>query len=319
MFSITEHIEFLMTRHDCVAIPGWGAFIANYSPARYDEDRATMQRPRRTIGFNASASHNDGLLAQSLMRREGMTYDEAMRFIADSVTAYRRQLAMDCEVSMGRLGYFRRVEGRYTEFVPSLRADSLDQYYGLGDLPIKTVAALEQEQAARLEPRAAIVPQGRNLFVRKAAQIAASVAVLIGLTVMLSTPITVDRGNQQLASMAPTVTAPQPQRLDVTVEQGVSAQPVSVQPVSAVEQPQQPTIASVGNESGHYYMVIATVRNQQELEKFKKKYPQLVPSMKLLDYKGMKCVYVARSDDSSVLMGLRDELPESLRDIWIYS
>ena len=54
-------------------------------------------------------------------------------------------------------------------------------------------------------------------------------------------------------------------------------------------------------------------------EKFKKKYPQLVPSMKLLDYKGMKCVYVARSDDSSVLMGLRDELPESLRDIWIYS
>ena len=314
MFSITEHIEFLMTRHDCVAIPGWGAFIANYSPARYDEDLATMKRPCRTIGFNASASHNDGLLAQSLMRREGLTYDEAMRFIADSVTAYRRQLAMDCEVSMGRLGYFRRVEGRYTEFVPSQRADSLDQYYGLGDLSIKTVAALEQEQAAQLEPRAAFVPHGRNLFVRKAAQIAASVAVLIGLTVLFSTPITVDRGNRQLASMAPTVTAPQPQRLDVTVEQGVKAQPVT-----AVEQPQQPTIASVGNEAGHYYMVIATVRNQQELEKFKKKYPQLVPSMKLLDYKGMMLVYVARSDNSDLLMSLRDELPKALRDIWIYS
>ena len=308
MFSITEHIEFLMTRHDCVAIPGWGAFIANCSPARYEEDSATMQRPRRIIGFNASATHNDGLLAQSLMRREGMTYDEAMRFIADSVKTFRQQLAKDCEVSMGRLGYFRRVKGRYIEFVPFMRANGCDQYYGLGDLSIKKVAALEQE------PQAAIVPQGRNLFVHKAARVAASVAVLIGLGIMLTTPITIDRGNQQLASMAPTVTAPQPQQLSVTVEQEAPAPTVI-----PVEQPQQPTIASVGNESGHYYMVIATVRSQHELEKFKKKYPQLVPSMKLLDYKGMKCVYVARSDDSDLLMSLRDELPKALRDIWIYS
>ena len=317
MFSITEHIEFLMTRHDCVAIPGWGAFIANYSPADYDEGNATMRRPRRTIGFNASVTHNDGLLAQSLMRREGLTYDEAMRFIADSVTTYRQQLAMDCEVSMGRLGYFRRVQGRYTEFVPFFRAHACDQYFGLGDLAIKTVADLEQEQSAQQEePRAAIVPTDRNLFARKVTRIAASVAVLIGLGVMLSTPITVDRSNQQLASMAPTVTVPQsqPQQGAMTVEQGVSSAAIA-----PVEEPQQPTIASVGNESGHYYMVIATVRNQHELEAFKKKYPQLVPSMKLLDYKGMTCVYVARSDDSGILMGLRDELPKSLRDIWIYS
>lgn len=274
-----------------------------------------MKRPRRTVGFNASVTHNDGLLVQSLMRREGLSYDEAMRFIADSVTTYRQQLAMDCEVSMGRLGYFRRVQGRYTEFVPFFRANACDLYFGLGDLPIKTVADLEKEQSAQQEePRAAIVPTGRNLFVRKATRIAASVAVLIGLGVMLSTPITVDRSNQQLASMAPTVTAPKAQPLEMPVEQGES-----VQAVTTVSQSQQPTIASVGNESGHYYMVIATVRTQHELEAFKKKSPQLVPSMKLLDYKGMKCVYVARSDDSSVLMGLRDELPEALRDIWIYN
>lgn len=306
-----------MTRHDCVAIPGWGAFIANYSPARYDEDSMTMHRPCRVIGFNAGLTHNDGLLAQSLMRREGLTYDEAMRFIADSVTSYRQQLAKDCEVSMGRLGYFRRVQERITEFVPFFRADGYDQYYGLDDLSIKTVAALEQQRAVQEvdEPRAAIVPRGRNLFSRKAAQIAASVAVLIGLGVMLTTPIVVDRSNQQLASMAPTVSAPRSVQLDVTVEPGVTAQPIA--PVE--QQPQSPTIASVGNDNGHYYMVIATLRNDHELEAFKNKYPQLVPSMKLLDYKGMMCVYVARSDDYNTLMGLRDELPKALRDVWIYN
>ena len=70
MFSIIEHIEYLITCHDCVVVPGWGAFIANYDASTYDATKNVMARPRRSIGFNASVSHNDGLLAQSLMRRE---------------------------------------------------------------------------------------------------------------------------------------------------------------------------------------------------------------------------------------------------------
>ncbi len=316
MFSITEHIEYLMTRHDCVAIPGWGAFIANYNTARYDEEREVMEHPCRTLGFNAGVDHNDGLLVNSIMRREGMDYDAAMRFIADTVTAFRQQVDMGCEVSMGRLGYFRPNRG-VAEFVPFGHSYGYDAYYGLDDVPLKTVAALEQQQAAQEpeQPGAVVVPAGRNPFVRRAVKIAASVAVLIGLGVVLSTPIVVDRTNQQLASMAPTVTAPHSQQLgEVTVEQGVVAQPVA-----AVEQPQQPSLANVGNDAGQYYMVIATLRNDQELAAFKNKYPQLVPSMKLLDYKGMTCVYVARSDDYNALMSLRDQLPEPLRDVWIYN
>lgn len=310
MFSINEHIEYLLTRNDCVAIPDWGAFIANYSPASYDGQRGVMTRPLRSIGFNASVIHNDGLLAQSIMRREDMTYDQAMRFIADSVTTFRQQLASGGEVSMGRLGYFRSNEGQqHMEFVPFGSENASDKFYGLADVDVKTVEVLEQELAAP----AAIVPGRRNLFSRKSAQIAASVAVLIGLGIVLSTPVIVDRDHHAMASMAPTVTAPQTQQLGgVTVQQGVVPQ--------AFEMVQHyPGIASVGNDAGKYYMVIATLRNQQELDAFKNKYPDLVPSIKLLDYKGMMCVYVARSDDYSQLMGLRDELPEPLRDIWIYN
>jgi len=310
MFSIIEHIEYLMTRHDCVAIPGWGAFIANYASARYDEGQELMERPRRDIGFNASATHNDGLLAQSLMRREGIEYDEAMRFIADSVTTFRQQLSLGSEVSMGRLGYFRRNDGEHIEFVPFQDEHACNRYYGLTDLDIKTVSVLEQELAEQ-ETAATIVPKQRNLFSRKATRIAASVAVLIGLGVVLTTPIIVDR-NHDMASMAPEVSAPQAQQLGVTVQQGVVPQAIeTVQGNSA--------IASVGNTSGKYYMVIATLRNQHELDSFKAKYASLVPHMKMLNYKGMTCVYVARSDDYHQLMSLRDELPERLRDVWIYN
>ena len=311
MLSIIEHIEYLITCHDCVVVPGWGAFIANYDDSRYDRQVGIMSRPRRSIGFNANVSHNDGLLAQSLMRREGIGYNSAMKFIADSVTTFRQQLSMDSEVSMGRLGYFRRNEGRFIEFVPFYHANGSDQFYGLGDLDLQDVATLERD-AVVIEDATAIVPKERNLFFRKAVRTAASVAVLIGLGVLLSTPIIVDREQQSMASMAPAITAPQSQQLGVTVEQGVSSQGITT--INA-----NPTIASVGNESGHYYMVIATLRNQHELDAFKTANPSLVPYMKIMKYKAFMCVYVARSDDSKVLMSLRDELPEHLRDVWIYN
>lgn len=315
MFSIIEHIEYLVARHDFVAIPGWGAFIANYSQAQYDEEHHLMVHPRRSVCFNASAAHNDGLLAQSIMRREGLDYDAALRFITNSVSTFRRQLDKDCDVSVGRLGYFRRTQGRFVEFVPSGHAFGNGLFYGLTDLEIKRVGLLERErdELNHVENApAASVPVERNIFSRKAVQIAASVTVLLGLGALLSTPIIVDRSHYAQASMAPEVSAPQSQQLAPTVHQGVVSQPVEVvEPC--------PGIARVGNTTGKYFMVIATLRNQHELDAFKRKYSSLVPYMKMLDYKGMMCVYVARSDDYGKLMGLRGELPERLRDVWIYN
>ena len=308
MISIVEHIEYLMMRHDCVVVPGWGAFIANYSPAAYREDGTGLfERPRRSIGFSSSVDHNDGLLAQSLVRREGISYDAAMRHIADSVAAFRRQLDKGGEVSMGSVGYFRRVDGRYNEFVSFPHVQVRDRYFGLADLDIKPVSVLEQEA----EAPAAVEPARRNLFVRKAVRVAASVAVLLRLGILLSTPIIVDRSHDT-ASMAPTVTAPQSQQLAPTVEQGVVN--MGITRVEAY-----PGLARVGNTTGKYRMVVATLRNQQELDAFKAAHADLVPYMKMLDYKGMMCVYVASSDDYSQLMSLRDELPERLRDVWIYN
>lgn len=309
MFSIIEHIEYLMTRHDCVVVPGWGAFIANYTPARYDSERKVLECPRRAMGFNAEVTHNDGLLVQSIMRREGLGFDEAMRFIAGSVASFRQQLSADNEVSMGRLGYFRRNDGRYIEFVPFIHAYSNDSYFGLTDLDVKSVAALENDMVAGSQ---SVIGTDRNPFLRRAVRIAASVAVLIGLGIMLTTPIVADRQGQEMASMTPKVTAPQAQRLDITVQEGVSAQ--AIEPVV----PASP-FAGVGSSEGKFYMVISTLRNQQELDAFKAKYPELVPDMKILNYRGMMCVYVARSDDFNTLMSLRDKLPKELRDVWIYS
>lgn len=312
MFSLIEHIEYLMTRHDCVVVPGWGAFIANYCPARYDDGREAMAHPRREVGFNADVTHNDGLLVQSIMRREGMTYDDAARFVADSVAAYRQQLSADNEVSMGHLGYFRRNDGRYIEFVPFRHANNCDGYFGLADVDIKSVAALERAMTDNdVADGSPVIGTDHNPFLR-AVRIAASVAVLVGLGVVLTTPIVAHRDSQEMASMAPKVTAPQAQTLDVTVQEGVV--PQAIEPVAAPA-----GFGGVGSTDGKFYMVISTLRNQHELDAFKNKYPELVPYMKILNHRGLMCVYIARSDDFDTLMGLRYKLPKELRDVWIYS
>lgn len=199
MISMIEHIEYLVSNHDCVVVPGWGAFIANYTPASVAGDAmGFIQPPQRVIGFSTSVTHNDGLLAQSLVRREGVQFDAAMRHISDSVASLRRQLEQGNDVSMGAVGHFRRVDGRYNEFVPASQALPCNPYYGLTGLGIKPVAILEQEAAERQAAAMASVDNvdvtgHRNLFGRRVTRIAASVAVLLGLGVMLTTPINPSR------------------------------------------------------------------------------------------------------------------------------
>ena len=293
-----------------MVVPGWGAFIANSSPAHYSSEISSIQRPQRSVGFNSSLSHNDGLLVNSIMRREGMSYDEAMRAIEEAVVSFRHQLAKGAEVSMGKFGYFSR-SGKSGEFVPFANDNSCDAFFGLADLKIQTVDSLEQD--AENSEAAGHVLNSRNIFTRKAARIAASIAVLIGLSIMLSTPIITHRDGHDYASMAPKITAPQPQQLsNTTVQDGVASEGIE-----RVES--NSTLYGVGNQSGKYYMVIATLRNQHEIDAFKKKYSDLVPYMRMLSHNGLTHVYVARSDDYNTFMNLRCKLPERLRDIWIYS
>lgn len=308
MFSIIEHIEYLITCHDCVAVPGWGAFLANDNPARFQQAGSLIRHPQRSISFNSDLSHNDGLLAHSIMKREGVNYVDAKRIIEEAVTSFRQQLARGTEVYMGNLGYFRP-SGKAAEFVPFQQDNACDHFYGLTDLEILTIQALEKYSE---KPSKSNVLQGRNLFSRKAARIAASIAVLIGMGIMLTTPIIADRENHKMASITPTVTAPQPQQLGMTVQECTAPQETETAETN-------PAFGGVGNTSGKYYMVIATLRNQHELDAFKKKYSDLVPYMKMMSYKGLTCVYIARSDDYNQLMSLRSKLPERLRDIWIYS
>lgn len=81
VIDIGQHIEYLLAHHDCVVVPGMGAFIASRTAARYDQSCFTFMPPRREVRFNAEVRHDDGLLVQSVVRRHGLQPQAASQAI----------------------------------------------------------------------------------------------------------------------------------------------------------------------------------------------------------------------------------------------
>ncbi|MDE6309109.1 MAG: hypothetical protein K2L81_02835 [Muribaculaceae bacterium] len=209
MKLIDLHITYLLGRHDCVIVPGWGAFVASYEPAHIDTAAGIIYPPSRTMAFNPSLNHNDGLLASSIARAEGITYDQASELIATTVKGMRDDLVAQGHLLVDQVGTFL------------LQGETLAPIFTPANSPLtcadcfllRPVAAPALRETVR---RDAIIrgelspkPHRSGQWLRVAGRIAASVALLVGLGILLTTPIAVDRDIDH-ASLNPvaTITAP---------------------------------------------------------------------------------------------------------------
>lgn len=314
MYTLIQHIEYLMMRYDCVVVPGWGALVAQYSESFYNPSAGVVERPRRSLGFNADVDHNDGLLAQSIVRREGVDYESALRMIAEGVAVYKRQLADGYEVPLGRLGFFHSNEGR-AEFIPFYHEMMVDNYFGLRSVSFRPLEEVLPEEPVLPKPTP-------RIFSRRVWKVAASVAALIGLSVLLTTPITVNH-NQNLAGLnlpemktAAAVHAPvdwSDFEADLAVglptyELRTVAQPAAVEPENGL----------LLDDGGANLLIIASLSSQRQAEGYIAEHPDLGAHMRV-QQSGPKLflVYVARSGDYNRLLGIRSTLPARYAQSWI--
>lgn len=187
MISLVQHIEYLMIYNDCVVIPGWGALIANYRPSTVKG--SIMECPQRTIAFNGDINHNDGMLANSLMRRHHMSYEQACSFIADNFTTFRRQLNDNAELAFGHMGYFILNDQKILEFVPMSKCEASDEFFGLSNFEIPAIAS-----DSNVVSTATIVHA--DFGWREKIKVAASIVAIVGVGLLLSTPVIIDKTTQ---------------------------------------------------------------------------------------------------------------------------
>lgn len=209
MNTIAAHLEYLLRKHDCVVLPGLGALLCNYVPAHFDDAAGgVLNPPGRVLAFNELLSDSDGLLAASIARKEGISYEAGVRRMNEEVEMLRRQLD-DCgEFQLGRLGRFCRRDGRLV-FV----ADSLPSvngfFYGLKPVAPVPLAVKDARPVAGnvitggdAAPVAQREAESRGFRSAYATGIVASLAVLVTIAMFLMPHIKIDK-SVQMASIAP--------------------------------------------------------------------------------------------------------------------
>lgn len=304
-----EHIEYLMLSNDCVVVPGFGAFIAQYTSSNNCAQNSTFTSPKRSISFNASINHNDGLLANSIAKKASIPYAEALKQIEKSTTICRQALSDGSEVPFGRLGFFISNAEGHIEFIPFHHELANDDFFGLQSFSFPTLAernaqVATEETVSETYSEPEINIGRRNWFSHKAVQIAASIVMLVCLTFALSTPIIVDKPTHQLATLnVPTPTMPKHK----VVKAEEISQPKQVKAVSEKKET---------NSNGRYAIIICSLKKQSQVAQYFQENKDINPA-NVIKKNGYYMIYFNRGDNYQELVKEAKQMPKPYTEFWI--
>jgi nucleoid DNA-binding protein len=129
--KLENYISELLYQYDCVVVPGLGGFVANYKSAKIQAVQNTFLPPSKSISFNKNLTTNDGLLANLIAQKEGVTFDVSIQKIESAVASINQDLKQKKTVLLHHIGtLFLDAENR-TQFEPQQTINYLLGSYGL--------------------------------------------------------------------------------------------------------------------------------------------------------------------------------------------
>ena len=149
--ELAKHIEILLQSHNCVIVPDFGGFIANYRSAVIDRANKRILPPAKNILFNAKLTNNDGLLANAVVQAMRCTYPEALNQISTDVADWNAQLAKGLRIDLGELGFLYQQDNRIV-FEQGRDLNLLLQAYGLSNVQFVAVKEKKEIASAIQEP-----------------------------------------------------------------------------------------------------------------------------------------------------------------------
>lgn len=199
MNRIIRHIQYLLSKHDCVIIPGLGALLARSVVSRCED--GVMTAPRRAYSFNPLLKDDDGLLTHSIARQSGITYEQARIEVEREVAMMRRTLAEQGQLQIGRIGILTYADSETMEFFPATH-DSITPMVSWMPM-IEVISTIERAREMMRGEEAQAKTRRHHQYLRTALRAAASVIVLLTICLVASTPVAVD--NSEYASLYPEI------------------------------------------------------------------------------------------------------------------
>lgn len=314
MNLIQRHIQYLVTTTDCVILPGWGGLIAVHTPAEVTENSCFIA-PRRLVVFNPSLCHDDGRLAMSVSRRQHIPYEKARAEIAAEVDAMRAEYEATGMVTIPRIGSWRRSQEGSMIFTAHPGGVAAARYAYLPALPLPYAAT--ESQTEEEVPDVNIMRYRRDGLGWKILRYAALLAILLGLTLTLSTPINVsfhDRPDFASLGAQPSFNTSVEETEETDYPPLVIALPdsaLAVAPVAA-------KVASETPQEPRCYLIIGSFPSLTAAEQWITKRPET--GLEIIEHKGKYRVYAATGQTVEEAMALKADKEFAKRhpDAWVY-
>ena len=202
--DISVYLRELLFRHDCVIIPGFGAFIGNYIPARIDRSEGLFYPPARKITFNRHLTGNDGLLIGHISSQQGIGYGEARDIVSNYAETLRQNINAGTAVTLEHLGTFSLNREGTIIFEPDSGANYLLSSYGLTSYHRQPVSDFD------IRKKVLEINHGRTVTQPSVRRLLTRAAVIIPLLVALTlVPFNerIFKGKLEESNMNPLATA----------------------------------------------------------------------------------------------------------------
>lgn len=308
MKTIILHLEYLLFRHDCVIIPGFGAFLASNRKAHIDFIKGEILPPSREIMFNQAILTDDGLLANSIARVNALSFEEARQVIFRECSELKNELFSQGRLKIGNIGMLNVGEENTIYFTPDEGPDSIGYTPGLQAINFPIIGAEETPAIQSLSPAPA--KRAFHKLSKIAAAVVFSAAVVVAYFLF---PLPSDK-REQRASVVPV-------EVIMKKDKTASIPDSTLSPIPAeVSSPLPVSDDSISEEPMHY-LIVATFKDKEDAEKFVSIYSTPDHPLTTISSRKVTRVSFASSDNKDDLRKLFNskELTERFSNPWIWS
>ncbi|MBR3567895.1 MAG: SPOR domain-containing protein [Salinivirgaceae bacterium] len=323
MLDLGQYIVQLLLSHDCVIVPGFGGFVANYQDAVHNESSHTFYPPSKKIVFNSSLSHNDGLLISSVAEQLGVGYDEAAQLVAQSVDEAWIMLEKGNTLKLEGIGFFRYSDDSALTFEPQLTENLLTESYGLCSFRFPPLSYQSQPETVINNDNIRKMPVIDTKKVLRYAAVVVPIAVLVGI-------IPFYRQYQQTETVP--VSMPVNQPIEDTISATIPAQSVDY----AIEASTDKRAALFYNEtssqttkvqknkriqSGIFYIIGGSFKDRANAEKYVKKYKKAGFDSEIIETDNLYRVSLGVYGDKVIALHelRRIRAKEDYSNAWLYT
>ncbi|MDR1763725.1 MAG: hypothetical protein LBR64_07230 [Dysgonamonadaceae bacterium] len=246
MKNINFHIAYLLSEHECVVIPDFGAFIVSHFESAKPNQWGILAPPDYSLSFNSEIRHNDGLLINSLALEKGISYGEAALLVGDFVKTLKNLLANGQTITLPFVGSLVLSLEDKILFKPATNLSCNAGNFGLTNFYLSRIKELKEGTRPAVVPlkRKQTVKTGRIIGYGLSAA-AAALALFLVSAPLNNYPL---KQNVQRASVIP-----------VRFPETINPAPATPATVAAAE----PAVA----EKPAYYLVVAGFYSRKSAEK----------------------------------------------------